>query len=371
MDMDQVRGTQLDRRRLITRALQVGGLAAIGVPLLEACGSSSSGGTAAVTPSTGTSGSPAAADLGTLTYQLSWVPDVEFAGSYIADTTGIYAANGFSGVTLIPGGPSAPAAETQVVSGKAFVATSSPDATASAITKGAGLKVIAAQYQKNPFCVMSLEKSPLKTPQDMIGKKIGVQAPNDNVWNAFLKANNIDASKVDTVPVQFDPTPLTTGDVDGWFSFITNEPIELELEGFPTYTFLLADFNYPLVGNAYLTTTDALTNDRDKIKAFLKSEVQGWTASIADPAKGATLATKKYGKSLKLNPKAELLQSKAQNKLITYATSASSGILLVSPTLQSQTVKTLGIGGITITADQMFDMTPLQEVYSENPTLAS
>ena len=40
----------------------------------------------------------------------------------------------------------------------------------------------------------------------MIGKKIGVQATNEAVWNAFLKANNIDPSKINKVPVQFDPT---------------------------------------------------------------------------------------------------------------------------------------------------------------------
>ncbi len=36
----------------------------------------------------------------------------------------------------------------------------------------------AAQYQKNPFCIMSLKSSPLANPQAMIGKKIGVQSTN-------------------------------------------------------------------------------------------------------------------------------------------------------------------------------------------------
>ena len=38
------------------------------------------------------------------------------------------------------------------------------------------------------------------------------------------------SSSIKVVPVQFDPTPLTQGTVDGWFSFITNEPIELKLK---------------------------------------------------------------------------------------------------------------------------------------------
>jgi ABC-type nitrate/sulfonate/bicarbonate transport system substrate-binding protein len=370
MDMDVTLAHQLNRRRLLTRALQVGGLATVGGPLLAACGSSSSGGTA-TTPSTssGAGGSSAApASYGELKYQLSWVEDVEFAGSYIADTNGIYKANGFSSVSLIPGGPTATPAETVVVTGKAMVATSSPDATAAAVAKGAPLKIIAAQYQKSPFCIMSLAKSPIKTPQDMYGKKIGVQADNDNVWAAFLTANKLDASKIDKVPVQFDPTPLTTNTVDGWFSFITNEPIELKEKGFATYTFLLANYNYPLVGNTYCATTDTISSKRDALKAFLKSEIQGWKASIANPAEGAALATNKYGKSQKLDLNAEKLQSVAQNALITVGTSGS-GILLLTPAAMAASINSLGVGGTKVTSAQLFDMSLLQDVYKENPSL--
>ena len=89
----------------------------------------------------------------------------------------------------------------------------------------------------------------------MYGKKIGVQVANTSVWNAFIKAAKLDASKIKVVPVQFDPTPLTQGTVDGWFSFITNEPNELRSKGFDVTTFLLADQGYPLVSETYFTKT--------------------------------------------------------------------------------------------------------------------
>ena len=43
---------------------------------------------------------------------------------------------------------------------------------------GAPLVTIGAQYQKNPFCIMSLASAPITEPAQMIGKKIGVQATN-------------------------------------------------------------------------------------------------------------------------------------------------------------------------------------------------
>src|SRR5437667_114649 len=75
-------------------------------------------------------------DYGTLTFQLSWVKNVEFAGSYIADSKGYYKKQGFSGVTLLSGGPTVQQ-DAVVQSGKAFACISAPDITSSAINNGA------------------------------------------------------------------------------------------------------------------------------------------------------------------------------------------------------------------------------------------
>src|SRR6185436_12796984 len=147
--------------------------------------------------------------FGQLNYQLSWVKNVEFAGAYLADSKGYYTAAGFGSVNLMAGGPNV-SQDAVVASGKALLGISSPDITAAAMLKGADLVIVGAQYQKNPFAIMSLASAPINTPQEMIGKKIGVQAVNEPIWNAFLKANNIDPSKVTKVPAQFDPSPLVS-----------------------------------------------------------------------------------------------------------------------------------------------------------------
>jgi ABC-type nitrate/sulfonate/bicarbonate transport system substrate-binding protein len=209
--------------------------------LLAACGSSKSSGTSATTAAaaaTTVAGATTAAgakkDFGKLALRLSWIKNSEFAGSYFADDAGYYTAEGFSAVDLIAGGPSASPIEVDVQSGKALVGISGPDIVAAAISKGADLVIIGAQYQKNPFCVMSLAKTPLKSPQDMYGKKFGLQAANQVVWDAFVKASGIDDAKINKVPVQFDPQPLVNGEADGWMSFVTNEPNLLKVKGVDT-----------------------------------------------------------------------------------------------------------------------------------------
>ena len=78
---------------------------------------------------------------------------------YIADTKGYYKAAGFSQVNSSAGGPTVQQ-DAAWSRGKALVGISSPDITGAAILKGAPLKIIGAQYQKNPFCIMSLAEQP-------------------------------------------------------------------------------------------------------------------------------------------------------------------------------------------------------------------
>jgi ABC-type nitrate/sulfonate/bicarbonate transport system substrate-binding protein len=356
----------LDRRRF----LMAGGLAAVAGPVLAACSSSSSSSSAAASASpTGQAASTAAASLGALSYRLSWIKNVEFAGSYIADTKGYYAAEGFSSVNLISGGASATPMEADVQSGKALFGVSSPDITGAAITKGAQLKIIGAQYQKNPFAIMSMAKTPIMTAKDMYGKKIGVQVANTSVWDSFMKAAGLDASKIHVVPVQFDPTPLTQGTVDGWFSFITNEPNELRSKGFKVATFLLADQGYPLVSETYFTKASTIASHPEVVKAFLMAEIKGWKDSIASPKLGATLTVGTYGKGLGLTIPEQTLESATQNSLILTSDTKTNGLFTVTPTLVAANLKTLATGGTKLTAAELFDFSILESIYKDDPSL--
>lgn len=365
--------TPLDRRRFLGRSLTAGvGLVVVGggaSSFLAACSSDKKTTSGTGTTLGGSTGTAAPGSLGTLDYQMSWIKNTEFAGAYVADTNGYFTDQGFSKVNLISGGPSV--IQDQVVdSGGAFVGISAPDITAAGIvSNGNKLIAVGALFQKNPFCIMSLASNPLPNPQSMIGKKIGVQSVNEPVWTAFLKANNINPSDITLVPAQFNPQPLTTGEVDGWFSFITNEPNLLKAQGVDTVTFLLNDYKYPLVSQIYIVQTDTLTKQRAKLKAFLKAEIMGWHASLKDPTLGPHLVVTNYGADQGLSEAEQVLESKAQNLLILDDRTKTEGILTVTPEQITENISTLALSGIDITADKLFDMSVLTEVYAENPDL--
>jgi ABC-type nitrate/sulfonate/bicarbonate transport system substrate-binding protein len=353
----------LDRRSFLRRGfLGVAGATLLGSPLLAACGDDSDAST------TTTGGGGGGADLGTLDFQLSWIKNVEFAGEYLADSKGYYRDEGFSKVNLLAGGPNVQQ-DAVVASGKAFIGTSFTDIAASAIVNGAPIIAIAAQYQKNPFCVMSLAESPISSPEDLIGKKVGVQAVNEPVWNAFLTANDIDPGSITKVPAQFDPQPLINGEVDGWMSFVTNEPNLLKVKGIDTEVLLLNDHGYPMVTQVYIVQTKSLTEDRDKIKAVLRAEIKGWHDSFADPAAAPALVVSTYGKDLGLDEAEQTLESAAQNQLILTDDTKGNGIFTVTDQMVADTMSTLELAGVTIEQDKLFDFSVIKEVYEENPEL--
>ncbi len=307
---------------------------------------------------------------GELGVQFSWIKNAEFAGEYFADANGYYQGAGFSSVNFIAG-PTATAAV--VLSGEVLVGLSDAIAVTPVILEeGAPLKIIGATYQKNPFTILSLKDGGnIQTPQDLIGKRIGVQAGgNETLFDALLAANGIDASQVTKVPVEYDPAPLVNGEVDGFLAYITNESITVQNLGYEVTNLLFAENGLPFVAEAFIVTQDSIDNRREELKAFLYATIRGWKDAIANPDEGARLAVEVYGKDLGLDINKEKQQSKTQNDLLVLTDETrANGLLTISKELQDLNIQTLARAGYTITAEQLFDMSLLEEVYAEHPEL--
>jgi ABC-type nitrate/sulfonate/bicarbonate transport system substrate-binding protein len=295
---------------------------------------------------------------------MGWIANVENSGEFVAAERGYYTAEGLD-VTLTPGGPSV-SVEPLVVSGNALIGLSQPDNVARARQNGAKLKVIAATFQKNPAAVMSLASSPIRTPQELVGKKLGIQQSGVPIYDAFFKSINIDPSTITYVPVQFDPAPLVSGQVDAFVSFQTNQPVQLKTQGIDTVTFLPADYGFNLYSDALIVSEDTLNSAADRATAvgMLRATIKGWQDAIADPAMSAELVVNKYGQSLNLDLQAQTLTAQAQVPLIQTDETNANGLLSMSDTGINQNIDTLHRSGIEGTAQDIFDTSLLQEAAS-------
>lgn len=354
--------TFLSSRRAQRAAAALAGVALSALALTACAGGASSGG-----------GGDASADsgdgnYGELNLQLSWILNEEFAGEYFADTKGYFTDAGFSGVNLIPG-PSTGVAE--LLSGSADAALSDAVSVGSAVaSEGAPVKIIGTTFQRNPFTILSLKDGgDIATVDDLKGKKIGIQDSNTALFTAFLKANGLSASDMTIVPVQYDPAPLVNGEVDGFMAFLTNEAVTVASQGLATTNLPFADNGLPFMAEAVVVTDDSIKNEREKLKALLKAEIQGWTDALKDPEEGSRLAVEQYGKDLDLNPENSLAGAKAQNELVVSDETKENGLFTISDDLQEATLKSLADAGLTLEKDQLFDLSLLKEVYDENPDL--
>jgi ABC-type nitrate/sulfonate/bicarbonate transport system substrate-binding protein len=350
-------------RRRPGRALRVSALVAASVLALAACGSDDGD------DDSGSDAAGGSADFGDLTLQLSWIKNAEFSGEFFADTNGYYTDAGFGTVTMDPGpGP----IETLVATGDADFGLSNAVATAQVIAEEeAPLKIVGTKFQKNPFTILSLaDGGNIATPQDLVGKKIGVQAGgNEILFDALLEVNGIDPDDVEKVPVEYDPAPLIDGEVDGFLAYLTNESITVQADGFEVTNLPFADNGLPFVAESVITTDQMIAEEPDRVKAFLEAEILGWKDALADPDEGARLAVEEYGKDLKLDLAKEVEQSEVQAGLIVTDEVEANGLFTISEDLIEQNMATLEAAGIEVEADDLFDLSLLTELLADKPEL--
>ncbi|WP_432493825.1 ABC transporter substrate-binding protein [Kineococcus gypseus] len=349
-------------RRAFLRGAGLGVLGAAGSASLVACGSGDDA----------TASGDAGEGYGRIAVQLSWIKNIEFAGEYFADSRGYYADAGFSAVDLLAGGAAGTAAEAMVLSRRAEVGLSSPTLTAPAIVnEDAPLKIIGTTFQKNPFCLVSVEqRTPVRTVEDLAGKRIGVQTGgNETIFEGFCTANGIDPSSFTVVPVQYDPSVVETGEVDAFMAYLTNEPILLAGRGLTPVTLGFADTGLPFVAETFTVLQSTIDERRDMLKAFLRAEVRGWNDAVADPAESARLAVEEYGADQGLDLQEQTREAEAQNTLVVSDDTRANGLFTMTDALVEENLGALSAMGVEITAGQLFDLSLLDEVYEEDPDL--
>lgn len=296
----------------------------------------------------------------TVNYQTSWIPLVQFGGSYVAAKEGYYKKQGVS-ANILPGGPDTDGLAL-LASGKADIAVSNADVVARANEQGADLVIVGAGFQKSPLAIMSLASDPITTPADMRGKKIGVPSGDEGTHAAFLSVNKLTDTEVTSVPVSFDVTPTTSGQVAGQYVFATEQPISAEEAGYKTHSMLLADYGLNVYAQVYVVTKSYLASHRAAVEAFMKGEIEGWQAYVKDQSEAVDLTVNDYGKDQKLTVANQTEQASLQVPLLVTDTTKTHGLFWMSDSDIAANLKTIKALGIS--ADKsLFDISVLKDIY--------
>lgn len=350
--------TSLRGRRGLRAATTVVGLATV-LAITTACSSTTS-----------SSSSSSGASVTALTLQTSWIPLVQFGGSYVAEKEGYYKKNGVD-VKILPGGPEVDSMAA-VESGKADIGMGNADTVAQANANGADLVIVAAGFQKNPLAILSSAAKPINTPADMEGKKIGVPTGDEAAQDAVIKYNKLDASKITSVPVSFDVAPLVSGEVDGLWVFYDEQPIAYEeAAGKAGVTMLTADYGLDVYAQVYAVKKETLEDPTKKkaIEGFLKGEIEGWQNYVKDPTEAVALTVNDYGKSGGLTIEEQTKQAKLQMDLLVTDDTKKNGLLTISDSGIAKNLTTIASLGIKGATKSLFDTSLLKDIYAGKNTI--
>ena len=291
-----------------------------------------------------------------LAMQAAWINDAEFAGYFVAIDKGFYTAEGLD-LTYLPGGPDV-IPESTIIAGRADLALTTPDTTIRAITEqGARFKIIGAQYQKNPIGIVSLKKSGINAPADLVGKTLAVPPVNTVTVEAMLALNGIDRAAVNIVPYAYDPTPLVKGEIDASLDFTTNVPYTIGQMGEEASSFLLYDHGVTLFNDTVVVTEETLAAKRAELVAWLRASRKGWQENLADPAAYPPQWAETWFKGTGRTIENEVFFNTAQKPIIESA----GGIFSMSEEDIAKNLAALKAVGIEGTRD-MFDTTLLAEI---------
>lgn len=295
---------RFSRRELIRLGAATAGAAAM-VPLLEACAPAAQ---APVTSAPSASAKPTLT-AAALNVQVG-VQNVEFAGVFAAEDQGYLKSLALT-ETLLPFGPNVQPVTVVAGGGAQVGVIGGADTFLKARASGIPVVAIGTMYQKAPSGLVSLAKNPIRTPKDAVGKKIGLQTGARGPWSTILNLAGLKESDMTIVPVQFDPTPLVQGQVDGFWAFAFNQPLVLQAQGLNTVFMTAFDAGYKFYGDVIITTDQGAKESADALARWLRATAKGWDYAFGYPDAVAKLAVDR-SPALNLDLKQQTAQLNAE-----------------------------------------------------------
>jgi ABC-type nitrate/sulfonate/bicarbonate transport system substrate-binding protein len=225
---------------------------------------------------------------------LDWKAEPTYAGFFIAKQQGFFAKRGLD--VEIEEGNGATVAAQLVGAGTYSIASCSGEATAIARAKGIPVRSLAVFYPNVPTVIYSRADTPIRTPQDLPGKRIGIINGSITLdeYRGMLTAQKIDRSKIKEVDVGFEVAPLLQKQVDGLMNYQELTPVELRLQGHDIVTMRFADYGLKAYSLNLISNDSAIAAQPEVLRAVVEATIEGYEFLRSKPEEAAAIFSKMF-----------------------------------------------------------------------------
>ena len=226
-------------------------------------------------------------ELKELDVVLDWYPNALHAFMYVAIEKGYYEEEGLKVNIQFPSNSND--AISLVAAGQADIGLYYQQDVIQARTKqNVPVKSIGAVVQGPLNIVLSLKEKNITTAEDLVDKTIGYAGTelSEALIRSVMNYVGADYSDVTMIDVGFDlMSSMTTGNVDATIGCLVNHEVpQMEEEGFSVNWFDLDEYGVPTYyEGVFLANDDAIENDSETLKAFLRASAKGFADMKANP----------------------------------------------------------------------------------------
>jgi NitT/TauT family transport system substrate-binding protein len=212
---------------------------------------------------------------------MGFVASVQFAPVYVAIDKGYFAAEGIeiefdyswetNGVQLVG-------------AGELPFAIASGDQVILARSQGLPIVTFVNWWKRFPVAVVALKDSGIRTPQDLVGRKVGIPetfGASYIGWRALASQFGLSDTQLEVIGYGA-LAKLTEEQVEASVVYANNEPIQLAQAGYEYTLIPVADYA-TLVSNGLITNERTLQENPDLVRAFARAFLKGLADALAKP----------------------------------------------------------------------------------------
>ncbi len=143
----------------------------------------------------------------------------------------------------------------------------------------AGIKIslLKAIYQHTPYAIITLKKNNIRTPTDLVGKKLmlanSILSPQ--LYSLF-KNEGIEVQNLLLVKHSYNYNDLISGKVDAVTGHTTVQPFYIKEKGYEPYIINPADYGVDFYGAMLFTSQKEIKEHKERADRFIKASMKGW-----------------------------------------------------------------------------------------------